>query len=131
MTEPYCVRQCFEQPAEYHGHPGSVSRVVMGPQAHREDRPAALDTERLIIHTNEYEVGGVSGDGHAHSNQEQAFYILEGEMEVTVGDHTHRIGPGDSVLLPRGVFHKHLNVGDKPLKFLFISAMLDEAGGAS
>ena len=27
-------------------------------------------------------------------------------------------------LLPRNVFHKHRNVGDKPLKFLFISAML-------
>jgi oxalate decarboxylase/phosphoglucose isomerase-like protein (cupin superfamily) len=28
--------------------------------------------------------------------------------------------------LPRGVFHKHRNIGDKPLKFLFISAMLGE-----
>lgn len=122
MPDTYCVRNCFEQPAENHGHPGSISRVVMGPDAHRDDRPAALNTERLVIHTNEYEVGGVSGDGHSHSNQEQAYYILEGEMEVTVGEETCQVGPGDSVFLPRGVFHKHRNLGDKPLKFLFISA---------
>jgi quercetin dioxygenase-like cupin family protein len=121
MPDTYCVRQCFSQPAENHGHPGSISRVAMGPGAPRQDRPAALDTERLTIHTNEYEVGGVSGDGHAHSDHEQAFYVLEGDMEVTVGEEVRQIGPGDSVFLPRGVFHKHRNVGDKPLKFLFIS----------
>ncbi|MDA0336054.1 MAG: cupin domain-containing protein [bacterium] len=124
MSDTYCVRQCFTQPAENHGHPGSISRVVMGPGAHGEARPAALNTERLIIHTNEYEVGGMSGEAHAHSDQEQAFYVLDGDMEVTVGDEVRRIGPGDSVLLPRGVLHKHRNAGDRPLKFLFISSML-------
>ena len=126
MSDTYCVRRCFEQPAENHGHPGSISRVVMGPAARRDDRPDALNSERLIIHTNEYEPGGVSGDGHTHSNQEQAFYILEGDIEVEVGDETYQLGPDDCVLLPRNVFHKHRNIGDKPLKFLFISAMLDD-----
>ena len=98
----------------------------MGPGASRDDRPNALDTERLVIHTNEYEPGGLSGDGHAHSDQEQAFYILEGDIEVEVGNETYRLGPGDCVLLPRNVFHRHRNIGDKPLKFLFISAMLGE-----
>ncbi|HJP31561.1 MAG TPA: cupin domain-containing protein [Candidatus Latescibacteria bacterium] len=124
MSDTHCVRRCFEQPAENHGHPGSISRVVMGPGASRENRPAALDTKRLMIHTNEYEVGGESGDGHAHSDQEQAFYLLEGEMEATVGEETYRLGPGDCVLLPRGVLHKHRNIGGRPLKFLFISARL-------
>ena len=127
MTDTYCVRGCFDQPAENHGHPGSKSRVVLGPNAHREDRPAAINSEGLTIHTNEYEVGGLSGDGHAHSDQEQAFYILEGEMEVTVGEETRQIGPGDSVFLPRGVFHKHSNIGNGPLKFLFISARVPDS----
>ena len=46
-------------------------------------------------------------------------------MEVTVGEETCQVGPGDSVFLPRGVFHKHRNIGDKPLSFLFISAIAD------
>ena len=126
MSDTYNVSDCFRQPPENHGHPGSISRVIMGPGASRDDRPDALDTERLVIHTNEYEPGGLSGDGHAHSDQEQAFYILEGDIEVEVGDETYRLGPGDCVLLPRNVFHRHRNIGDKPLKFLFISAMLGE-----
>ena len=124
MSDTHRVSDCFNQPPENHGHPGSISRVIMGPGARRDDRPAALDTERLIIHTNEYEPSGMSGDGHAHPDQEQAFYILEGDIEVEVGDETYRLGPGDCVLLPRNVFHKHRNIGDTPLKFLFISAML-------
>ena len=77
MSDTYCVRRCFEQPAENHGHPGSISRVILGPGASNPERPEAIDSERLIIHTNEYEVGGVSGDGHSHNNQEQFFYLQE------------------------------------------------------
>ncbi len=124
MDETYCVKECFAQPEENHGHPGSISRVIVGPNARRAERPAALNSERLTIHTNEYEPGGISGDGHSHPDQEQAFYILEGKMEVEVGGETYQLGAGDCVLLPRDVFHKHRNMGDGPLKFLFISAML-------
>ena len=126
MSASYRVKNCFGQRAENHGHPGSISRVILGPGARREDRPTAVNTERLVIHTNEYEPGGTSGDGHAHPEQEQAFYILEGDIEVEVGDEIYELGAGDCVLLPRDVFHKHRNIGDKPLKFLFISAMLGE-----
>ncbi|MBM3262510.1 MAG: cupin domain-containing protein [candidate division Zixibacteria bacterium] len=126
MNKEFCVRDGFGLPGEYHGHPGGISRVVMGPKARNDQRPTALDTERLVIHTNEYEVSGSAGHPHAHSNQEQAFFILEGRMEVTVGDKTYVAGPGDTVFLPRNVLHGHRNAGDTPLKFLFISAMLDE-----
>ena len=126
MSEEYSVNDCFNQPPENHGHPGSISRVIIGPGARRPDRPSALNSERLVIHTNEYEPGGFSGDGHAHSDQEQAFYILEGQMEVEVGDETYQLSSGDCVILPRDVFHKHRNTGDKPLKFLFLCAMLGD-----
>jgi len=118
MNKEYCVRGAFDLPEEFHGHPGGISRVVLGPDVYNEQRPDALDSERLIIHTNEYAVGGDSG--HAH-----AFYILEGTMEATVGDKTYTAGPGDCVFLPRNVMHGHRNIGDVPLKFLFISTMLD------
>lgn len=124
MSEAYCVRSCFEQPAENHGHPGSISRVIVGPAASGPTRPEAIDSERLIVHTNEYEVGGVSGEAHAHSDQEQFFYLLDGEMEVTVGEQTYQLVAGDSVFLPRNVMHKHRQLGDTPLKFLFISTRL-------
>ena len=58
MSASYRVQNCFSQPEENHGHPGSISRVILGPGARREDRPTAVNTERLVIHTNEYEPGG-------------------------------------------------------------------------
>ena len=125
MNDTFCVRDSFNQPEENHGHPGSISRVILGPGSTRADRPNAVNTERLVTHTNEYEIDGLSGDGHAHEDQEQAFYLLEGEMEVEVGEETYRLQAGDCVFLPRSVFHKHRNIGDCPLKFLFISAMLN------
>ena len=126
MNTENIVHDGFGLPDEDHGHPGGISRVIMGPDAANSERPAALNSERLVIHTNEYEVGGNAGHAHAHSNQEQAFYILEGKMEVTVGDDTYTAGPGDCVYLPRNVMHGHKNVGDVPLKFIFLSAMLDD-----
>ena len=125
MNNENIVRNGFGLPEEYHGHPGGISRVIIGPEAVNPERPDAINSERLVIHTNEYEVGGNAGHPHAHSNQEQAFYILEGKMEVTVGDDTYIAVSGDTVFLPRNVMHGHRNVGDVPLKFVFISAMLD------
>ena len=125
MTQTNQVRDCFSQPGEFHNHPGGISRVVVGPDVRQQSRPAALNSERLVVHTNEYEPGGTSGDGHVHADQEQAFFILEGQMEATVGDEVITAEPGDLVLLPRNVWHKHRNTGDGALKFLFLSAKLD------
>lgn len=128
MKNTYCIRDGFNLPDEFHGHPGGISRVILGPDVHNDQRPDAVDSEQLIIHTNEYKVGGDSGHAHAHSDQEQAFYILEGKMEVTVGSETYIAEAGDTVFLPRNVMHGHRNAGDIPLKFLFISTKLSDQG---
>ena len=52
MNKEYCVRRAVDLPEEFHGHPGGISRVVLGPDVYNEQRPDALDSERLIIHTN-------------------------------------------------------------------------------
>src|SRR5215469_10712364 len=42
---------------------------------------------------------------HVHHREEETFYVLEGEMNVTVGDRTFRATPGTLVCLPRDVAH--------------------------
>ena len=42
---------------------------------------------------------------HIHRREEETFYVLEGEMNVTVGDRTFKATPGTLVCLPRGVAH--------------------------
>jgi mannose-6-phosphate isomerase-like protein (cupin superfamily) len=42
---------------------------------------------------------------HLHHSEDEAFYILDGDLRVTCGDDAWDVGPGDLVFLPRGVPH--------------------------
>ncbi len=42
---------------------------------------------------------------HTHREEEEAFFLLEGEMQVTCGDEAWMLQPGGFVFLPRGVQH--------------------------
>ncbi|MCK8602620.1 cupin domain-containing protein [Desulfoferrobacter suflitae] len=52
--------------------------------------------------------GEVVGDGpppHIHAAEEEAFYVLEGELNVLVGERTVTATAGAFVLVPRGTVH--------------------------
>ena len=51
---------------------------------------------------------------HVHENEDELVYVLEGEIEVSLGDQTMLAVPGVMALLPRGIPHGFTNVGDKP-----------------
>ena len=47
---------------------------------------------------------------HQHPH-EQAGMLLEGEMELTIGDETRELRPGDAYVIPGGVMHSATAVG--------------------
>lgn len=49
---------------------------------------------------------------HVHVNQDEWFYVIQGEYVVEVGETRFELGPGDSVLAPRGVAHVWAYVGE-------------------
>jgi quercetin dioxygenase-like cupin family protein len=49
---------------------------------------------------------------HLHHDQEEWFYVVDGEYVAEVGDERYRLGPGDSVFAPRGVPHVWAHVGE-------------------
>ena len=51
---------------------------------------------------------------HIHENEDELVYLLQGEIEVTLGDQTMLAVPGVTALLPRGIAHGFTNVGDTP-----------------
>jgi mannose-6-phosphate isomerase-like protein (cupin superfamily) len=57
---------------------------------------------------------------HRHSEAEEAFYILEGEMAVYTADRTQVSPAGSFVLIPRGTVHSFANRGNVPLRWLTI-----------
>ena len=59
---------------------------------------------------------------HIHEDEEEAFYILEGQLRVTCGTDTSTLGPGDFVMMPRGIPHTCSTVGDGSARLLQITA---------
>jgi uncharacterized RmlC-like cupin family protein len=45
---------------------------------------------------------------HAHANEDEALYVLEGEILVHIDGTDHRIGPRGVAIAPRGVPHAFL-----------------------
>ena len=55
---------------------------------------------------------------HLHPEQEEWFYVMEGEVLFQVGEKRLQLKAGDSVLAPRKVPHTFTAVGSKPGKML-------------
>jgi quercetin dioxygenase-like cupin family protein len=59
---------------------------------------------------------------HIHDDEEEAFYVLEGQLRVTCGEQTWTVGPGDFVMMPRGIAHTCSTVGDGSARLLQITS---------
>lgn len=61
------------------------------------------------------------GDGpplHIHHNEDETFYIVEGEVTFVCGEKTMRATPGAYVFMPRGVPHTYKVEGTQPARML-------------
>ena len=95
------------------------------------DRYAPPGHPEVVVKAASEQTGGayslleftVDVDGpplHVHHETEEAFYILEGEVEITVGPTTVRAVAGGFVLIPRETPHTFKNGGSKPARILTI-----------
>ena len=62
--------------------------------------------------------GGSGGPRHRHLEQDEWIYILEGEVDVEVGEQRFRARAGETVFLPKAVPHAWAPVGDQPGRIL-------------
>ena len=69
---------------------------------------------------------GFSPPLHVHHREDEAFWILEGDVSMRCGDRTFRAGPGAFVFLPRDVPHTFVVEGDVPARML---TLLTPGGG--
>jgi len=63
-------------------------------------------------------------EAHVHGDEDDAFYILEGEMTFFFGDEDEEAvaPPGTFVLVPPGVRHGFRNPGPGPVRMLNVHA---------
>jgi mannose-6-phosphate isomerase-like protein (cupin superfamily) len=69
---------------------------------------------------------GFSPPLHVHHREDEAFWILEGDVSMRCGDRTFRAAAGAFVFLPRDVPHTFVVEGDTPARML---TLLTPGGG--
>jgi quercetin dioxygenase-like cupin family protein len=70
----------------------------------------AIAGEQVFLGHVTYAAGTVVAR-HSHPESEQAMWIVEGSMVMTVGDETRELGPGDVVVVNRGIEHELVSEG--------------------
>jgi len=88
-------------------NPVSGERFIFRRSA--DDTAGELLTFDMVVDPH----GRVPG-GHVHPTQQERFEILIGTMKFRKGLRTVIAGPGDTVVVPPGDFHKFANAGDEP-----------------
>lgn len=68
---------------------------------------------------------------HIHHEQDEAFYILEGDMTIMCGDRTWSVTAGSFVFLPKGIKHAFKIEGSTPARMLIITSPAGPSGFAS
>jgi mannose-6-phosphate isomerase-like protein (cupin superfamily) len=67
-------------------------------------------------------VAGRELEAHVHGEEDDAFYILEGELTFFFGEEEAEAGAGTFVLVPPGVEHGFRNEGTTSVRMLNIHA---------
>ena len=63
---------------------------------------------------------GMAVPRHAHTREDEVYFVLAGELEVSVGEKTFVLRPGDTLLAPRDIPHKLRNSGDITNHYLLV-----------
>jgi mannose-6-phosphate isomerase-like protein (cupin superfamily) len=57
---------------------------------------------------------------HLHRTDDEAWYVLEGNLRVRMGNEEVEASPGAAVLVPRGTPHTYCNAGPGRLRYLLV-----------
>jgi quercetin dioxygenase-like cupin family protein len=93
-----------------------------------EGRQLTWFTSSISVKASASDIGAVecvirSGEEpplHVHRNEDEWFYLLEGDMTFHVGGETHHGGPGAFVSFPRGIAHT-FTVESSSARFLVLN----------
>lgn len=57
---------------------------------------------------------------HLHRDEDEMWYVLDGEFEILHGERTVRLGAGGFAFVPRGTLHRFENVSETPSRVLIV-----------
>jgi quercetin dioxygenase-like cupin family protein len=63
---------------------------------------------------------GIGVPRHTHTREDEAYFVLAGELEVLVGKKTFVLRPGDTLVAPRSIPHQIRNSGNVENHYLLM-----------
>jgi len=93
--------------------------------------PARRRTQNLVggvspVQAKNFSMGNVTlepkgGQVPWHNQeQEEVYFIVEGEGEMCLGEERIAVRTGQAVFIPSKVFHQLTNTGDKPMRMIYV-----------
>ncbi len=55
---------------------------------------------------------------HRHDREEEGYFVLDGELSLTIADETRTLGAGDFGHVPPRTVHAYANLSGAPVRFL-------------
>jgi len=65
---------------------------------------------------------------HYHEDMNEIFIMLSSQAEITIGNATESIHPGDAVFLPMEKPHQMTNIGSENLEYLVVGVSQGRQG---
>jgi len=114
-TRPSCIVSARDLPESTHVYPQSTER--MGP-VRRLGKTAGL--VRIGVNLQRLPPGTRSSWPHAEEDEEEFVYVVEGEVDVWINGHLHRMVAGDLAAFPAGtgICHCFINNGEREVLLL-------------
>ena len=97
---------------------GEGQTLRWGPTGKIRILGSASSTDRSFSVVECIEPPGSGAPMHVHHGEAEAFYILDGTVELVCGEEKLTGRAGDFVYTPKDVAHKFTVVGDKPARLL-------------
>ncbi len=84
-------------------------------------KASGRDTNDALSVVEVFCPAGFGPPPHLHRREDEALYVLEGQMTVSCGEQTWTATPGSFVLLPRGIPHAFTVAATGPCRVLTIN----------
>ena len=117
--------EAVPQPARHHFSLKGAGETFPRKDEVSEVKLDSIQTDGRFSVLDEYWHPGFSVPPHFHKEHAEVFYVIDGQVEWTVGGETHLMGPGALVYIPPDTVHSVKVVGNKDYHGL----MLYEPGG--
>jgi quercetin dioxygenase-like cupin family protein len=90
-------------------------------------KAGAAETNRAFAQIETDDPHGSGPPRHLHHNEDETFYVLEGEVTALVGEERYDLRAGDYLFAPRGVAHSYVIRSERARMFVTLSPSGPEA----